>query len=98
MVPSQVDGLEFHWHSLAGTPNVAYSIHIIHTAGPAMDRPQLVNISATGIVPKVDAKFAVRLPCTGHVSAEVDFLLQVRQRKYYVLICTRNMSLNTRSK
>ena len=79
MVPYQVDELVFHWHSLPGTPNVAYSVHIIHTAGPAMERPHLVNISATGIVPKVDTSFAVRFPCTGKVTDEVDFLLQVKR-------------------
>lgn len=73
-----MDDLVFHWQSLPGTPNVAYSIHIIHTAGPAMERPHLVNISSTGIVPKVDAQFAVRFPCTGKATAEVDFLLQVK--------------------
>ena len=56
---------------------VYYSIHLIHSSGPAMDPPAL-NVSATGVVPEEDGggKFAVSLPCTGKATAEVDFLLE----------------------
>ena len=57
---------------------VYYSIHLIHSSGPAMDPPAL-NVSETGVVPEEDGggKFAVSLPCTGKATAEVDFLLEV---------------------
>ena len=59
---------------------VYYSIHLIHSSGPAMDPPEL-NVSSTGVVPEGDGggKFAVSLPCTGKATAEVDFLLEVRK-------------------
>ena len=58
---------------------VYYSIHLIHSSGPAMDPPAL-NVSATGMVPEEEGggKFAVSLPCTGKATAEVDFLLEVK--------------------
>ena len=61
-----------------GHEAVYYSIHLIHSSGPAMDPPAL-NVSATGVVPEEDGggKFAVSLPCTGKATAEVDFLLEV---------------------
>ena len=74
-MPHSVPRLVFHWRAFGGA-TVAYSVHIIHTPGPAMDKPS-VNITATGTVPRVDRKFAVRLPCTGLTNGEIDFLLQV---------------------
>ena len=61
-----------------GHDAVYYSIHLIHSSGPAMDPPAL-NVSATGVVPEEEGggKFAVSLPCTGKATAEVDFLLEV---------------------
>jgi hypothetical protein len=57
---------------------VRYSIHVIHSSGPAMDPPKL-NVSATGAVPsgRWGGRFAVTLPCTGRATAEIDFLIEV---------------------
>lgn len=76
IIPYQVSALIFHWK--ATRPNVGYSIHIIHSPGPAMDRPTL-NISSTGVVPmKENSQFAVIFPCTGIAEGEIDFLLQIK--------------------
>ncbi len=70
----------------AYSADVLYSIHVIHSTGPAMDPPRL-NVSTTGVVPGGEGgRFAVSLPCTGKATAEISLIIEVRSNAHMRLL------------
>ncbi|XP_054269478.1 tyrosine-protein kinase Dnt-like isoform X1 [Macrosteles quadrilineatus] len=74
-VPAHLGGLHFTWQSLAGRP-LPYSIAVTVSNPEALAAP-ILNISDHGSVPTVVQTFAVELPCTGVVAAEVDVVISI---------------------
>ncbi|CAN7996310.1 unnamed protein product, partial [Ixodes hexagonus] len=71
-VPANVSELEFVWQGLGPVP-LAYALDVQVAEGKghgALARPSL-DVEPTGTLPSAPRTFRVRLPCTGHASAEV---------------------------
>ncbi|CAH0562314.1 unnamed protein product [Brassicogethes aeneus] len=70
-IPSKIDALYFTWESLSNQQTLPYTIITESSNLQALPTPKL-NISSSGNVPTTVQTFAVSLPCSGTVSAEVD--------------------------
>ncbi|XP_017795395.1 PREDICTED: tyrosine-protein kinase Dnt-like [Habropoda laboriosa] len=84
-VPASIADLDFSWQSLAGHP-LPYSMELDYdvvgvpggVSGEMMaSLTPKVNVSSKGEVPVILQVFRIRLPCSGHMSAEIPMSLRL---------------------
>ncbi|CAG0881474.1 unnamed protein product [Cyprideis torosa] len=68
-VPADVSDIHFWWENLDKKP-VAYDIQIENGNPSALLQPK-INISRSGLIPRITKSFRIELQCTGLLNAEV---------------------------
>ncbi|XP_064639327.1 tyrosine-protein kinase RYK-like [Lineus longissimus] len=80
-IPAEITEIYFAWQNTKSQHQMFYNLDFHVSNYRAMKHPQ-TNVSKDGIVPTKAQVFKITLPCTGKMSAEVDFQVNLNVTMY----------------